>query len=571
MFCPKCGAKNPDGSKFCGGCGNVLNPVNPVPQAPVNSVSPASSVPPVNPQPVQQPQAPVTPPPQVEVVPNPQAPQEKIDYVAKGKSALNDLWQLVKPLYEKAKDLVLRNKKIALGIAGGIAVILIACIVLGVLTGGSDFTTVEHDIQFLQSDGELVIVYDGKVIKTGIEEEIDFGMYSLDASVYAFTTEDDELYVFNGKKVTKVADDVDSFIISNDGTGLLYLVDEEDASMYLYNISKKKKVTVLSDANDVEGADISPDGDSVLYSLYEDGEYEVVHFNGKKDTVIVSGEYFGMGLSNDGKYIYVSNEETGDLYCFNTKGDREKIASEVDNIYFNADHTQVLMHKDGKTYISTKGKEPVKISGNKIVPLLPENAFNNNGVYPIDDLYEKVYTGRDGNNVRCAWFIEKNPDKSSKLATDINSIQYDSSCEYLYYIDSNDNLKYLEIADGDSASEKAVKLASDVDGYILTSDRDLVYYASEEIFYSANGKNGKNKRVICSDEVDQVAINADDVVFYMVDGDIYATSNGKKGKRVCTDMDYLSSSLGIVYASCDDEIYVSTGGNKLKKILTIDD
>lgn len=553
MFCPKCGAKNPDGSKFCAGCGNNLALASPVaqPQMP----------------PVQQPVPPEQP--QVTVEPTQPPVKEKTDFVAAAKSALNDLLVLVKPLYEKAKELVLKNKLLSMGIAGGIVLILVACIVAGVLTSGSDYTTVDHDVRIMFINDEIVICDDGKIINTKIEDGIEMQRRSMDGKNVFFLTSAEDLYVYNGKKVIKIDEDVEGFYISNDGTGIVYGLDNDEMTIILYNVSKQKKATVLQDCSDLEGVAISPDGDSVLYTEETDDEMRVYYFDGKESTRIVSGEYYGIALSNDGKYIYVIDEEES-LYCFNVDGDRTKLAAEVDAAYFNMDHTQILFHKEGKSYISTKGKEAVKISGNEITPMMPSLTTSNSDSYPVADLYNKVYTGYNNNGQRCAWFIKENIDKSYKLATDISYIRFDNSCEYLYYLDNEARLKCLEIADGEDASDKAVTLASYVDSYVVSSDRSAVYYQSLGGVYYANGKNGNGRRLITSEYVSRMVMGEDDTMYYLLDGDVYATRNNKKGSRVATDMEGLYAYYGTVYAYNSDAYFISNGTKKMEKLIDVD-
>lgn len=566
MFCPSCGTQNPDGSKFCAGCGGALTPASAPQQEPVQPVQEQTYVP--QNEPVQQ-----TAPVSVEETAKPE--KEKVDFLAAARSALKDLLGILNPIIDKVKPILLKNKLLTLGIAGAVVALLIFGVVMGVIMGSDNgFIEAEHSLVVGSDNEHIVIIYDGKLIETNIEDNGYSAQYNMDYSNCIFLTDEEELYIFNGKNVTKVADDVVHCLFSNEGEGILYMTEEGDnASLHLYDVSKKKKVEITNEADDLESAYISPDGESVLYTIDDGDEYKVMYYEGGDSIRICSGDYVGLGLSNDGDQIYVAEESYSvTLYCYDTKGNKEKLGEEVTGIAFNADLTQILFYRDGKTYISTKGKEAVKISNSRVTPLLTDNAvsfyWTDYNCYPVEDLYDRVYTGRDSSSRRCAWYIDENVDKSCKLATDVSSITYDASAEYLYYLDKNDNLMVLEISDCDKAADKAVMLASDVDGFIVTSDRDLVYYASDDTLYSANGKNGRSKRTVCNDEVDDVALSADDVLFYLVDGDLYATSNGKAGDRVLSDVENVEQYVDMVLAGNDDELYISTGSKKLKKILT---
>ncbi len=546
MFCPKCGTQNSDEARFCAGCGYNLSAEPAAPQAPVQ--------------------------PDVQEAPA----KEKVKIGAAIKSALTDLMNVCKTLFDKAKKLVLNNKLMSVLIGGSVLLVLLVCIVAGIFTSGDSFIRPEYDISLTSVNDMIVLVRDNKVIQTNIEGEVDSYIVSMDGTVVVFQTEDDELYVAKGKKITKIADDVDGYQVNPEITGVLYSTDEDETTLYLYNVSKKRKTVVLSDADTLYQAALSPNGKCVVYTVLEDGESKVMYFEGGDTIRIASGSYRGIALTDKGKQIYVVGlgEEEG-LYCFDTKGNKDKILSNVSSVFFNSDYTQALIFSEGRTYISTKGKEAEKISGSEIRPLMVPNVYSSvyehQNAYPIEDLYDIVYTGRDSNGNRSAWFIDKNTNKSSKLASKITGITYDESCEYLYYIDEDNNLRCLEISDGNRASDKSRILANEVDGFVVTSDRDLVYYESDGVLYSANGKNGKSKRTICTDDLQDAVLSKDDVLFYIADNDLYATSNGKRGKLIMTDVDNIARGINCVYVgNNDDDVYVSTGSKKLKLLLTLD-
>lgn len=570
MLCSNCGAENAEGTKFCANCGfGLAEPV-------------------VNEEPVVSEEIAVEAPVAAELSEQPEAPKEGVGVAIK--SALNDLLQIVKPLADKVKPFVAKNKLLLAGIAGGVALILIACIVIGILTAGNGYTDYKHAIEAMVDDETVYILYDNKVIKTDIEtEDIEQTASSLDGSIFAFLTEEGELVVVRNKKYTVVEDDVAGFYMSVNGNGIVYGVEEdEEQILYLYNVKSKKSTKISDDGDNISGIAISPDGKSVVYGLYdeEDEETDIMYFKGSKSSKVTSGDFTVVGMSNNGKQIYMierKETDTEDLFdityqlnCYNKKGDKEKLG-EVDNLTgFNEDHTQILFTNEGKTYLSAKGKAAVKISNSTIRPLVAPNAKTQSSMmgttYPISNLYNKVFVGYDSNSNYSAWYIKKNADKSVKLVSDVSVVKLDSEAEYLYYIDEDDELKTLKISHGDKASDKAKTLAEDVDSYVVTSDRKKVYFVSDGGLYSCNGKNGGSKKTIASDDVStQLAINKKDVVYYAVDSDLYACSNGKKGTRVLSDAEYMESTPnGLVYASDEDSIYVSNGSKKLKKIWTSD-
>lgn len=548
MFCPNCGTENAEGTKFCASCGTGLEAA---PATPAENAEPANAT---------------------------SGESKKLN--------IRGLWASLmlkaKPVLNKISPFVQQNKLLVTGVAGGVALVLCIVIIIAMLTAGNGFTAYEHAIYAYTNDGKVLVRYDAnKIIETEIEaERIDGRQSSMDGSVYVFLTSEGELAVVKSKKVTMVAEDVTSFVLSASGTHIGYIAgDEDDSELFLYTIKNKKNVTITDET--VTSYDLSPDGKSVAYlqQSEDDEKATLMYFNGSKSEKVTSGEMTLLGLSNKGKYIYIASEKDDEevLYSYNTKGDREKLGNiAVPYVMFNEDHTQILFYNgksqnDLKTYLSTKGKEGVKISSSRAMVLRPEGSSlfvsGNNATVPTDDLYNKVYICVSDNQ-RNAWYIRKNTDKSTKLANDIGDCTLDESGKYLYYTDDGD-LKVLKVSDGDSASDKAKLLATDVDNYVVTSNRSQVYYVSDNALYSCNGKKGGSKKTIASDDVEtySLAINRKDVVYYIMDDDAYACSNGSKGTKVASDVEDINgTTCGIVYVETEDTLYATSGAKKLTKI-----
>jgi hypothetical protein len=304
-------------------------------------------------------------------------------------------------------------------------------------------------------------------------------------------------------------------------------------------------------------------------------EAKVMFFKGKKSTKVTSGDVSILAMTNNGKIIYgYARNDEGEtfLYRYNKKGDRDKIGgySSNGNVYFNADHTQILFMNEGKSYISKNGKEAVKIASSAATLITPDSAsyFNNGSGYataPTKDLFNKVYRC-DGN----LWLIRKNADKSVKLANDVSSVTLSEDAKLVYYINKGE-LKVLKIKHGDNASDKAKVLCDDsVTNYVVTSDCKKVYYISEGSLYVVNGMTGKGKKTVANDDVSgSLAINAKDIVYYEVEGDVYATKNGSKGKKVLSDADIaMQAENGIVYFANEDAIFVTKGAKKPTKVFS---
>jgi hypothetical protein len=574
MHCTKCGAELAPETKFCVTCGT--------PVAQMTEAAPVAPV--VTETPVQQEAAPVaTAAPEKEGV--------KIDV----NEVKDQLVATVKPLWDKVKPF-LQNKKVLFGIGAVVLLLIVASVISAIFSGGNGFIQREQSIKLEYAEETISIIVDGKLQKTTIDDveasEYGGGNYSTTTSlngkvvaVNAYSEDENTLYVINGKKLLEVDEDVTSYQLSISGKAVAYLTrneDEEGPTTYtlsLYTISNKKTVTISDEVASRTFA-ISPDGKSVAYFESKENdedeiEYILMYSNGKDSTKITSAECELLGMGNGGKYIYAScenDEGEASLYSYDKKGERTKLGKiSGSTVCYNADHSQVMFSNEGKTYISTKGKEAVKAHSNAISMLTPSNAsyvYDRSGItYPVSNLYDHVYAVSDESGAS-VWLIKKNSDKNVKLVSKVTDGQLDDSAEYLYYEYDNEELRMIKISDGEKASDRYITLAEDIDSFWVTSDRKYVYYTSDDCLYSVNGKKGGKPTTVCNDEIEDAAMNGKDVFYYILDGDLYATKNGKKGSKVLGDITSLSSTLtGIVYAENEDTLYVSTGSKKPKKLM----
>lgn len=560
MFCKNCGISLPDDSKFCSSCGAAVEMEEP---AAVETAEVAT-------------EAPVDTTAEVTVEP-----------VASAETKKECICKKLSPILEKVKPLVEKYKLFLVGGAALLLMVLAICVIVGVCNSGNGFIAYENAILANVQDDELVVLWNNKVIETGIEaSSLDMQAYNLDGTVYAALTEEGTLVVVNNKKVHVVSEDVVDFVLSAQGNGLAYVTEDEDEySLNLYNV-KRKKSTVVDDSysilvNSLKGIELSPDGKMLAYYEFDEDEYEstLMLFTGKKSIKITSSDVELVGLSNKGKQIYVISENDDGakvLYTYNKNGDRTKVSTcSGSSFYFNEDHTQILFYNDGKSYISTKGKEANKVSSGAIRLILSGDSSTfsaeHNSTYPVEDLYNHVYRVSNDNGYNL-WLIKKNSNNSKKLVSNASNATLDAKCEYVYYINQDDDLCVLKISHGDKASDKAKTIAEDVKKFVVTSNRKKVYFISDGGLYSCNAKNGNGKKTIVSEDVsNSLSINAKDVVYYSLDGDLYACSNGRKGVKVLSDCEgLLNFPNGVVYAADEDYIYVTTGAKKLKKLFELD-
>lgn len=604
MFCTKCGANLPDGTKFCTTCGAPIEGTSPV--QPVAAVEPAA--------PVSAPDTPAAEPKTKE--------SAKIDVAA----VKDQLVETLKPVTNVFKS-IFSKKIVRFGVIAGIVLLLVAGIVGAILFGGNGFVSVKQDVQLEAEDGTLNIIVNGKVLKDTIdlpvqrdkngEPEMEDGkkqyyeytyVTSMDGKiaaiwVYDYVTEydedgwykdsyyDGELYALKGKKLHLIAEDVNSFDISVSGKGITYTTKNERKeddhfttyTLNLYNVGNKKTVTVSDEAAGL--GEMSPDGKSVAYFVSEynekdeKAEHTLMLYSGKKSTEITDKDVSLIGLSNKGKYIYAVETETNGenteltMYCFNNKGKSSKLGEcEDDYGYMNKDHTQIMFFNEGETYIANKNKSAERVSKKHLSMIAPVSAGYSSYTYPVSNLYGQVYRVETTSGYD-AYLIKKGG-KEFKLVDGGYSIRMDKSGDFLYYLTDKRDLKCVKISANKNAKSKAVDIAEDVYSYEITSNRKYVYYLTDDSeLMCVNGKKGGKAKEICDDDVYEIALNKKDVLFYLVkdigdkDGELYATKNGSAGKLIEDDIESIDmTQTRLIYATSGDDIYVSTGSKKMKKL-----
>lgn len=429
-------------------------------------------------------------------------------------------------------------------------------------TKKSTFIRYEQHLMTVSTDDGIAFFSNDTLLRNTADG--DYAAYeqsSLDGTVMAFTTDKNTLYVADGKKLTKVDDNVYQFDfeLSVSGSGLVYVTTEDDETqrLHYYNVGSGKQIELDEGADHYDAA-IAPNGQTLAYIAREDSTFSLVFFDGEHSRKLASTETSLFGISDDGSCIYTANGY--DVYCYDSEGNRQKVGTldEDTDIKFNADHTQLMFNCDGKTYISDKGQECDKISNDNLYLIVPPNSnvcrHYNFTTYPVKDLYDHVYLSNDSE----VWLISRDSDESIKLISKASNVKLDASAEYLYYIYDSEELRCAKISDGDRASQTCKVIVDDyVFDYVVTSDGNLVYYLDGDTLYSVNGETGGTRTRI-ADDVDSgyLAISSEDVVCYISEGDAYVYMEGKTPSRVRRDTVYLvSSPNGYIYAKADDGSY----------------
>ncbi len=495
-------------------------------------------------------------------------------------------------------------KKFAAMGAAAVVVLLFLIFVIATLGSKDDsyMKVSEKSIfDFETRDGDLYAIYmDGKQVKLDDEKAYD-RTYSMDGSVVAYQNEEDELVIIKeGEVITTGIDEAEGVLISNNGDTLIYFSDCEKATYYdayydyedtikvgtlnLYDIKKKSGIEIAEEVV-VDSAVLSPDGKTVAYVA----EYEATDdFRGfysvnGKEPVEVGKEKRVFAIADKAKYVYYSDVDR--VYVMTKKGD-EKLASDLRDVevMLNADNTEMLFLMEDKTYITVKGGEKKKVAGEEFTRVILEDdaAIGEQDLEKERGEIEITYTGVDTFEGKLFYsyyadeiYYMKKKFEAEKLASNTYQYALAEDGTSLVYRNSSDIVKVTKF---DKGGEKSV-IASNAYPQKIYADGDLkhVYLLNQESELYYVGKKGKGTKI--ADDVTSAVMSSDGTYcYYIVDGEdlCYSKSGGKeKELRVVDDGElYLTKENGIVYVAVSEDdvntVYCMDG-KKMKEIYSVEE
>ncbi|MBO4872371.1 MAG: zinc-ribbon domain-containing protein [Lachnospiraceae bacterium] len=509
IFCPNCGSSYPDGTKFCSKCGSKLQEAA---------------------QPVQ-----ANPEPEIQA-------ETFVRKTVKEKKA--------------APKLNLNPKLIAIA-AAALALVILAVVFLPKLFSGNAGLTLRKDYVQSGKMGDSWIGFNkaGKVVKMESDESTKNGAMSADGTKNLLLDSEKTLFLFDGSKFTKIAEEVKSFLLSFDGKTVAYM--DEESSVYLYAGGKAKKV-----AEDVGSLNaISPDGKAVAYTKRNNDTTRGYFYDGKEREL--GKNMTPVALSAKGTYVYYTNQ-SGVLYVQKGENndDRQKIVDNVNNVIFNADGTQAVANDGSKTYFSEKAGERVEISKSVMRILLPARTMKDSrfvGVGSLKDQLYSVYASGDGYTV---YRLNKKLETNS-LVRNVFSLSLQEDGKTISYL-KNEKLYLMNT----SASDPEGKLlASNVESFVSAVNGKLFLYENEDKETFTVNTSGKSQKVVGESVAEWAAVGSG--FLYVIDDELYFTSGGKGSKvsGLSDDVEDLESYRDYALIRCgDDAIYLTSDGKKLIKI-----
>lgn len=495
------------------------------------------------------------------------------------------------------------NKKMA----GLVAIILIVMCVIALMNSKPDYVTAKNkSILMLERDEDNVVAIfaNGKILKMK-HESANSVQYSVDRTVACFINEDEEVIVVrNGKEIKTGVEEVSALVLSVYGDTFAYVEEAEYddearktlGDLYLYDIKKGKKSDKIEGGVSPDSIVLSPNGKTVAFTAdweYDEDEREssckgYYSINGKEPKKI-GNDAETFAIADKAKYIYYLDEDRVYVKKKN-KDEGEKIATKasLSSFIVNEDLSQMILTvvEDGdvKTFMTEKGKKSDgKISGSSVSgPILPSDAMKKSlssksayGTFSgVESLEELLYTEGDE---KLSYLTKKG--ELETVLSSCRSCRIADDMESLVYLDKDGDLfKVTNFAKGGKKKE----ICKDTDAYSIYASGDLkyIYYVDDDELYCVKGK--KAKRV--ADEVgyiqcitpdgkgcyytEEIEDDDDEAVLY------YVKKTGKSKEVVSAEYVDVSNYYGTLIAECGDDDEVTFNlvkGKKLKEIYKSED
>lgn len=475
-------------------------------------------------------------------------------------------------------------KKVLYGILGAVALLVLIVLIASCAGGGNPNRTVDYGKNFFyQLDNYTLVNLNGDQVET--DERIRTVENSADASATVYLDSEDTLYLVTAKGEKKIADDVDSFVISMYGDTVAYVTEAENSigELYLYRISKGKATKIDKDVY-TEDIVLSPDGGSIAYiggCETTDDWFDTVSGDLYVSKKGKSGEKQASdavpcAITKNAKQVYYIKDSK--LYV-----NDEKIASDISSyatLAFNQDNTEMLYLKDGNTYYYTlKAGEPVRLKTEAFRNLLlPENTVSNGESLSSMEIFTygvKSFNKQLMNLEGSIYYVTDKGENVVKIDSGIKQSQVSEDGKSLLYVDYSGTLHYVKNVHK-STEDEEIGDDLDIDSFYASKDLGTIYYVSDgELYYLK-----KDKGVRVTDEVDDVVYSDKfGVVYYICDGELYFAKKTSKSKEKLIGEEVLG--FGLI----DDEVvfiydkdgegeeytfYKMTGKNKMKELATVE-
>ncbi len=312
-----------------------------------------------------------------------------------------------------------------------------------------------------------------------------------------------------------------SFVMAHSGKKIVYI--SSDAILSVYDISSQTIEKIDEGAASIA---VSPNGKTVLYSK-ENGEKIQLFLYSKGKSSLLSDGYQPLAVSDDAKYIYVLSNDNS-LYLINNEGavvSKLCSNSDTDMFCFSSDMKQIVFCDGAYTYISTEGKNRIRLASDKAMPAFTAadatlcNSFGNGYAHPEKKLCGMIYSVASGVQDYSLYYIDK-----EFIRTDISS-------GVAEFVVTSNGAVYLK-TNGEVYSYKngeSLLLAKNASAICSSKNGQYVYYISDSSLYA----HYEEKSVLIANGLLKMSMSSDDTLYYIIaDKKLYSVSKTQQSVLV---------------------------------------
>lgn len=482
------------------------------------------------------------------------------------------------------------NPVIRYAIIGAIAIVALAIVisVIVALVPGKFTIRNANSIDYATNDdNEYVFVFNGKKmveIPDDISEEIESVSYDYNHKYAVFTTAGEEksdgeykygdLYVVNSSKYQKVAEEVSSFQLSAFGNTFAYIADND---LYFGELSKPTKAKKIDSKVDYISA-MSPNGKNLAYCMVEVNsdadEIEIdidtyISKNGKKAEKFSKKNAEIFAISNDAKYVYYLKDSK--LYVNDTKiADSEYWTSDYS---FNRDASQIIYSVstktagEYKTYLISKAGEKVSIGKGSYEDVLSPNGAYSKRCYNTSTFAKcavNVSVGEDS----VYYYLKNIKSAGTKISALKNAemVMLLDDAKTVLFI-KNKDLRSANITKPDADPKNYSGFEDDVTGFSASANGDHIYVVDADmtLYYVKSLK----KATKIEEDINGFFSLNDGSVYFLNDDEELCYAKKSSNSKVVTDefdgisdVDYVAEVVSIL----SEEQYGILNGKKFKKL-----
>jgi hypothetical protein len=492
-------------------------------------------------------------------------------------------------------------------VAVPVAILAIAAVIVLNFFADMSVYGVRKDLAIAAGDEKTIIIYpNGKVEEMNVP--FHNASLSMCGSRAAFLVDWDDtdksgtLYHISGtSKPKKVADNVNSYKLSDTGKGLIFWKDPDTvdgmqiAELHHYNGSKTSLIHREAYFSSSMTA-ISPNGKTVLYLTdyiisNEDNEFDsraFVSTNGNRGESLNTRNIVPIAISDGAKFIYYSfytNNSERDIHLSvqrGLKGERKRLcANNSSSYHFNKDYSQIVFNSvsgpdDKEARISIKGGDAKRISNNVTISsfVIPDNAQRGRA-YGFKDFRNKVFRGDDGG----LYLLDKKHERQ-RFASSYSVVRMSNDGKWLYYTDRNsDNDFDLRRANAGNSNADKPRVARKLLNHssFVIGKGQVFYYINHEkdLFRKKGVEDGDGAKV--AEDVYELDTTGNGTIFFMTDvssstqeGTLQFTTNTKRNVIAGDISGFFAGNNSVFYYVNVDvgfyDVFRSSGNGRFKKI-----